>query len=392
MKTYTTILALVASFISLLSFSQGEYLIQIDPATGSYNKIGAAIAGIRWVYPNVKCYDETHGSYIFQGGDPDPDHLYSIDVTNGSIISNPFFSITGSTVRELKYDNTNDLLYGLYWDGAQFFLASVNPTNGLHTQIGTNPISGLGSTLQGVTAFDENHHRYFALESNQIFSIDAITGALISSPIMSLTADEHLLHFYYNTALDTLNGLIHNSLTQIYTLISINTTTGVITRIGSGTTFGNGDGTSTIDQLNQQYFYNYTTGGTATYLATMDIATGNLVSNNSIPISNGSNIHSISYDNIKNNLYGIQWENDSVSSITTINNPDEVIIYPVPTFDNIIIESSSVLGDITIVDYIGQVALQTKSDKKREQIDISNLASGVYILETQRKRYKIIRN
>jgi len=392
MKTYTTIFALVSSFISLLSFSQGEYLMQIDPATGSYNKIGTAIAGIEWVFPNIKCYDETHGTYIFQGGDPDPDHLYSIDVTNGSIMSSPFFSDTGSSVRELKYDNSSGLLYGLYWDGAQFFLASVNPTTGLYTQIGTNTISGLGSTLQGATAFDDNHHRYYALESNLLFSIDAITGAKISSPVLSLTADEQLVHFYYNTSLDTLNGLIVNTVTQMYTLVSINTITGFITRIGTGTTFGNGNSSSSIDQINQLYYYTYTTGANVYYIATMDIATGNLISNNLIPLSIGSNIHSISYDNIKNNLYGIFWDNDSASAITTMDNPDEVKIYPIPSNDNIMIESASILGAITIFDYIGQVVLQTISDNEREQIDISNLAAGVYVLETQRKQYKIIKN
>jgi len=392
MKTYTTIFALMSSFISLLSFSQGEYLMQIDPATGSYNKIGTAIAGIEWVFPNIKCYDETHGTYIFQGGDPDPDHLYSIDVTNGSIISNPFFSYTGSSVRELKYDNSNGLLYGLYWDGAQFFLASVNPTTGLYTQIGTNPLSGLGSTLQGATAIDEIHHRYFALQSNELFSINAINGTLISSPTMSLTADEQLVHFYYNTSLDTLNGLIVNTVTQMYTLVSINTITGFITRIGTGTTFGNGNSSSSIDQINQLYYYTYTTGANVYYIATMDIATGNLISNNLIPLSIGSNIHSISYDNIKNNLYGIFWDIDSASAITTMDNPDEVKIYPIPSNDNIMIESASILGAITIFDYIGQVVLQTISDNEREQIDISNLAAGVYVLETQRKQYKIIKN
>lgn len=393
MKTFTAIFTLVASFISLVSFSQGEYLIQIDPTSGSYNKIGGAIAGIHWVFPSVKTYDETHGIYIFQGGDPDPDHLYSIDVTNGSIISNPIFPFTGSSVREVKYDNTNGLLYGLYWDNTQFFLATVSPTTGIFTQIGSTPIAGLSSTLQGATAFDDNHHRYFALESNLLFSIDAISGALIASPALSLTADEQLVHFYYNTTLDTLNGLIQNTTTHIFTLISINTTTGFITRIGTGTTFGDGNGSSTIDETNQQYFYNYSIGGTATYIATMDIATGNLISNNLIPLSVGSNIHSISFDNIKNNLYGTQWENDSLTSIATIDNLQEISIYPIPSTDNITIESSSVLGLVTIFDYLGQIVFQTKSDNKKEQIDISQLASGMYLLETQSGRpYKIIKD
>ncbi len=315
MKPVKLIFVFLFYFITSFSYSQGECLIEIDTATGSYNQIGGAIAGIVWVFPYIRAYDETHSAYIFQGGASLVDHLYSIDVTNGSIISNPYFAPSGSSVREPKYDNIKDTLYGLYWNSSlsQFFLASINPTTGIYAQVGTIPILGLGGISQGSTAYDEINHRYFALQNNQLFSIEASNGNLISNSTLNLLPGEQLLHFCYNNSANILNGLLQNSNTQICYLVSINTTTGVITKIGNGNFLGAGGGSSSIDKINQRYIYIYTTGGSNYYITTLDISTGNVIANKSIPLSTGDNIHSIAFDNIKNKLYGIQWDADALA-------------------------------------------------------------------------------
>src|SRR6185312_5622388 len=208
MKRILTLL--LFCFSGFLSFSQGEFLIEIDTATGSFSHIGTAIKGIRWVYPYIRAYDETHGAYIFQGGNPLVDSLYSINVANGSIISNPYFSPSGTGAREPKYDNTKDTLYGLYWNNSlsEFFLAWINPLTGLYTQIGTTPIAGLSGTSQGETAYDEVNHRYFALDNTQLFCIDATNGNLISNPILSSSPNGQLIHFWYDNSTNTLYGLM----------------------------------------------------------------------------------------------------------------------------------------------------------------------------------------
>ena len=377
-----------------ISYSQGEFLIEIDTATGSFYKIGNSISGITWVYPYIRGYDETHGTYIFQGGASLVDHLYSVDVTNGSIIYNPYFSPSGTGARELKYDNTNDSLYGLYWDSSlsQFFIASVNSSTGLCTHITSNPIVGLTSTAQGATAFDDIHHRYFTLQNNQLFSIDALSGNLISSPALIFSSGDQLIHFCYNNTLDTLNGLIQNSNTQLCYVAYINTMTGAIAKVGSGTTFGFGGGSSTIDRINQRYIYAYTAGGSIFYITTVDIVTGNVISNKLIPLGSGDNIHSISFDNIRGKLFGIQWDSDGVTPINYYKSASNIRIYPIPANNNIIIQSSTTLGTIIIYNAFGKILFQAKSKSNQEQIDIDDFPAGIYTILVKEKYNKIIKN
>lgn len=384
MKSIKLISAFFFYFISSFSYSQGEFLIEIDTATGSYNQIGGAISGIGFVFPYVRAYDETNGAYIFQGGASLVDHLYSIDVTNGSIISNPYFAPSGSSVREPKYDNIKDTLYGLYWNSSlsQFFLASINPTTGIYTQVGTIPIMGLGGISQGATAYDEINHRYFALQNNQLFSIDASNGNLISNPILNTASGEQLLHFCYNNSLNILYGLLQNSNTQICYLVSINTISGVMTKIGNGSLFGIGGGSSSIDKIHQRYMYIYTTGGSTYYITNIDIATGNIIANKLIPLSNGDNIHSIAFDNIKGKLYGIQWDANTTTNIIENGETTGAAIYPNPTNGIFNLQMKKVENvQIEIYNVYSECVYKNKIISSNVQIDLSFQAMGVYFLQ-----------
>lgn len=373
------------------SFSQGEFLIQIDTSTGSFTKIGGPINGINWVLPLIRTYDENHGIYIFQGGLTIVDHLYSINVTNGSIIYNPSYS--QNLAREFKYDHTNDSLYGLYWNNSSssFFMASISPSTGLITSISNHSIPGLGGTIQGATAYDDTNHRYFAMSGNQLFSIDAISGTLISSPVLGLSSGDQLTHFYYNSTLNTLNGLVQNSNTQMCYLVSINTETGVINKIGPGKTFGIGGGSSSIDNINQRYLFTYSTGGSTFYIATIDIATGQTVSNQLIPLTSGSNIHNISFDNQRGKLFGIHWDPNATVVHDNLRS-HKYKIYPVPTKDILNLESSTVLGTIKIIDVNGNVIIQHNAIDTHAHIDVGNLSKGVYYIETNSKGYAILKD
>ncbi|MCX6257082.1 MAG: T9SS type A sorting domain-containing protein [Bacteroidia bacterium] len=308
MKKKKYLMIFILSFVISEIYSQGEFIINIDTATGSFTQIGSAINGIGWVSPYIRAYDEVHGHYIFQGGVSIPDHLYTIDVSDGSIISNPYYPPTGSCVREIKYDNSNDSLYGLYWNSSlsHFYLATVNPSTGLIIHIYSSTITGLSSIAQGNTAYDSNNHRYFVITGNHLYSIDALTGNLISSPVLSLGSNQTVIHFCYNHSLNIINGMIMNSSTNLCYLVSIDPVTGGLTIIGTGTPYGVGGGSSAIDTLNQRYMF--TSGGSNFYITTIEIATGNVISHHYLPLGCGDNIHSVSYDNVKAKLFGVQWD------------------------------------------------------------------------------------
>src|SRR4051812_25936237 len=65
-STFSILLCLMTS----LSFSQGEFIIEIDPTTGSFIQPKTPIDSVTWVQANVGTYDEIHGLFIFVSSSP----------------------------------------------------------------------------------------------------------------------------------------------------------------------------------------------------------------------------------------------------------------------------------------------------------------------------------
>ena len=135
MMTRISIIFLVC-LITFSSFSQGEFVVEINRTTGLLTKTGPAIAGIHYVSPNWRAYNENDGIFIFPSTDPTMS-LFSIDVTNDSIISNP----TWQKVAEFEFSDSLNILFGLTPDCANAvkYFASIDPITGIPTTIG-NPI------------------------------------------------------------------------------------------------------------------------------------------------------------------------------------------------------------------------------------------------------------
>lgn len=238
MKNSRIILFLLFNLIHFTSFSQGEFVIEIDRQTGSYIKTGPAIPDVNWVYPQESTYDENTGTFIFPSAVTNH-NLYSIDVSDGSIISNPNLG----NVSLFEFDDASNILYGLEIDGINNVknLVAINPATAAYTQIGN---SLLGASLfSGASTFDKINHRYIFLNPpNILYCINATNGDIISNPNLLLAPGENLLHFSFDNSTGILYGLLQDNNGQNCFLVSINTTTGAYTKIGPGTTFGLGGG------------------------------------------------------------------------------------------------------------------------------------------------------
>ena len=309
MKKYSLLLVLLLAATRI--FAQGEFTIELDLATGTFVKTSGAIPGIHWVYMGGRAYDEVNGRLIFQGGLNVPDHLYSMDVTNGTVVTSPLVPQIGSqnVVVESEMDNTTGIMYGIYREPSlnAFYLATVDPATGIYTAVGVNSIPGLTTFTQGMDTYDEIHHRYIIYTTNQFFSVDAQTGDLITFPTSNVVSPDYLMHIRYNNANDTLYGLLAESASQLYFLVWIDPATGVVTKIGNGSSLMAGTGSGTIDQSNRRYiFCNYNLGGF--YLYAMSLVTGDLIYNNLIPLDQGDNVGDMEYDNVRQKLFGIHWD------------------------------------------------------------------------------------
>ncbi|MGZ3865532.1 MAG: NHL domain-containing protein [Bacteroidia bacterium] len=98
------------------------------------------------------------------------------------------------------------------------------------------------------------------------------------------------------------------------------------------------------------------------------------------------------------NLYISDWYNNVIrkvsspySGMKTFSEPNGINAFPNPANNTLIISSSNEFGIITINNSLGEIVLQTKSKNKQEQIDISRLSSGIYILQTQNERIKFVK-
>jgi len=100
------------------------------------------------------------------------------------------------------------------------------------------------------------------------------------------------------------------------------------------------------------------------------------------------------------NLYIADYGNQRIRKVTNVGvmskneikkNLSSLKVFPNPANNLITLNPSVELNQITIYNLVGEIVLQTKSKNKQEQIDISKLSSGVYILQAQGQRVKLIK-
>lgn len=73
-------------------------------------------------------------------------------------------------------------------------------------------------------------------------------------------------------------------------------------------------------------------------------------------------------------------------------NTGQIKVYPNPSNNNVIIESDvAKLGIVNIYNSLGEIVVQIKSGNTREQIDVSKLPAGIYMIQAQNKYLKLIK-
>lgn len=77
--------------------------------------------------------------------------------------------------------------------------------------------------------------------------------------------------------------------------------------------------------------------------------------------------------------------------VESYQNKTDVIVYPNPASNSLYVESNKELGAVSLLNAMGQVVLKISSKNQSEQIDISKLPAGMYILQVREKFGKIIK-
>ena len=379
MKTIKHILTILFILFYLFSFSQHEFVVEINKISGSYIETGPGIAGITYIYPDDRAFDESTGTFIFQNADS-IHRLFSINVSNDSIINNPIIN----NFQTFQFDNTTHILYGLEQDNANNVknFISINPVTGTYTKIG-NSLSNSSMYGGGYSTFNKINHTYIFLDSSPytLCSVNTSNGSVISNPNLSLATGEYLINFSFDNSTGILYGLLQDTNVGKYFLVTINPTTGANTRIGLGTTFGGG-ASSTIDEANQQYSYLYN-DSIGYVITTLDMKTGNVVYNALIEhFNNNDNFYSLKYDNTLGKLYALHWGTNTPTNIAKNKEETDLKIYPNPTSGIFNLQINKIENiQIQIYDVYSKCIYQNKITSSNFQIDLGYQSSGVYFVQ-----------
>jgi hypothetical protein len=195
-----------------------QFLVSIDPVTGDFQKI-SDLPNVRKVTTAVhySALCEIEKRYVFRGGDGMGNwYLYSVDISSGDIIYSPPFPVLDDPddhLMELQYDNSGNILYGLFWDNSESaeYLVSVNPATGNFSRICRLQGVRLINTLHHYTTFDEARQKYVFGGCDEegiwrLYSVDITNQTVSSNPVFPNLANGN----------DHLIGLQVDNLTGVY--------------------------------------------------------------------------------------------------------------------------------------------------------------------------------
>jgi hypothetical protein len=279
-----------------------EKLVAIDPSTGALTQVGAGITNCCFISSGVSTLDPDGDVFYFVGREstpPDaPQRIYSIDLVTGTVLSNPVLP-SGNNYNFIGFDTSPGNLFGVIKDlGSDTEkLVIIDPSTGGLTPVG----SGIASCCfipSGVSSVDTNgdvfyfvgHYDPPAPSDNRIFAIDLATGNLVSDPFLAPGFNYNFIGF--DRTAGTLYGVVYDHAISMEKLVSINTSTGGLTAIGSpiADCCGVPSGVSTVDPNNGIFYFVGSLMSESDYrIFGLSTATGAVLTNPTLPANHNHN-------------------------------------------------------------------------------------------------------
>lgn len=168
------------SSIYALEENGGAYdLVKVNRTTGVTSQIGS-VSGVTAYVGDAFVLDVNRGLYHFFGLFGGNIKLYSIDITTGMVTASPFFpdNLTG-----LAYNCQDSTVYGLWEDGTDYKLESINPITGTHNTVGilAGIDPGFVAESASINYYGEYVYRGFAGPNNLLVTIDVQTASVIDT-------------------------------------------------------------------------------------------------------------------------------------------------------------------------------------------------------------------
>jgi hypothetical protein len=381
----------------------------IDPTTGVVTNIGDAEykSGINLNGATIDPYLRRY--YIGSGF-----NLLTFDINSGSIINN--VPITGelpsSSFQNIRFNQSDSTIYGMipnnfysrYYDttvmdsievldSTQIRFASINPATGQYSIIGTSSFSNL-YTLAG-NSIDPYQMIYYYSAVDTLIGIDLYTGAqysavpiqlppygifeniaysCVDTSIYGLTRQNYVSTVYDSLFMDSIS--VTDSTT--FRLSRINPTTGEVTFISQDnlSAGGNLTGGAFIDPNSRTYFFN-----NGNQIVGVSLITGQITSSIAKTFTGGA----FAFDMMRstqNCFNAIALRANSPTGVEeTPTRTVDGMFFPNPAQSSITLTIDAPLNTMKIVDFLGNVLLETSE----KTVDISGLSSGLYFAKVSTK-------
>ena len=198
----------------------GNYLAKVDPTTGIITEVSTTSVGQSILMAGVTI-DPYQMVYYFSDGIG----MVGIDLYNGSIYSNStiIFPPTFSQFGNFAYSCANNTIFGLLTkeytsvvpnpfnpgtfitqvDSTNLFLGTIDPTTGLVSSVGTNPILCSNSYLMNSGgAIDPTTMAYYFNDAIKYIGVSLTTGLVESSCVDNYEDGDQFILFRNNTNCD----------------------------------------------------------------------------------------------------------------------------------------------------------------------------------------------
>jgi hypothetical protein len=378
------------------------FLSTINPSTGLVSNISPSSLGPMVNLTSAALNPNTN-TFHYVGGNV----FKSIDLVTGTIVNTVLINnpIANSTFENFRFNNADSSIYGLarrvIFDSVnntylnEVFLATIQPGNGLVTQISPNSV-GLGFALAG-SAIDPHLNVFYYSTGLNLIGLDMFNGTVYSNAPITLSNGIVFDNFTYSCVDTALYGLVrqnyYDSLpdplwpngwnvfvdsTSIH-LAKINPNTGLVTTI-SPTSLDQGgyslNSGSTIDPSTKTFYYN-----NGLQIIGVSMITGLKVTQQTLINSNGELFELM---RIQSNCF---------RAANTRTNPSlgfdentvhkKVELFPNPTASVFVIHADENIESVQVYNSGMSLVYYTEPKAKSIAIELDNFPTGLYMVKIQ---------
>jgi len=279
----------------------------------------------------------------------------------------------------------------------EIYLAKANTNSGVITQISAQSV-GQGFALAG-SAIDPYEMVYYYSDGSNFVGLDMYDGSIYSSQPFQISNGTYFDNFTYSCADTSIYGLVRqNYYTSVQDPIfpeftmevfdsatiklgKIDPSTGIVTTISPSSLGYNGyslGGGAVIDPETLTFYFS-----TVENIVGVSLETGLITSDVVNYFTDGM------YFDLMRNTENCKFAQkvrlaaltNSLSENNLIN--DNVIIYPNPAEENVILKATQSITDIEIRNTVGQLVLKQSANTKEIALNTQDFESGIYLVKLE---------